>query len=296
MKAPRGESAWLQAGIAAFPQVGLRLYVEEVSRGHARRFADLGPAVVGRRYRVRVVETSRDVWRAFLNEHRVGEAAYLPTTGGSWRPVVTAESWAAGHATCNRYAYRFEAVSTLHSGRWAALAARRCGLLTAIVLCLAIALPASAEDDGPRLVGPFTRADYPQALIDRPLTLPAGMVEAELGGSFVSQRFQLNTSVLSGVGGTDDWNLDLMLRVGITDRLQVEAGTAFSLDHTLRLTSGFEGVGPIDLRPSLTSWQRWRSSSPRHTRCCDRWRTRRGGWWRRPRRRASTSSATRAAA
>ena len=119
---PRGESEWLQAGIAAFPQVGLRLYVEEVSRGHARRFADLGPAVVGRRYRVRVVETSRDVWRAFVNERRVGEAAYLPTTVGSWRPVVTAESWAAGHATCNRYAYRFEAVSTLHSGRWAALA------------------------------------------------------------------------------------------------------------------------------------------------------------------------------
>ncbi|TML10413.1 MAG: hypothetical protein E6G38_01205 [Actinobacteria bacterium] len=112
----------MQAGIAAFPQVGLRLYVEEVSRGHARRFADLGPAVVGRRYRVRVVETGRDVWLAFVNEHRVGEAAYLPTTGGSWRPVVTAESWAAGHATCNRYAYRFEAVSTLHSGRWAALA------------------------------------------------------------------------------------------------------------------------------------------------------------------------------
>jgi len=119
---PGGASEWLQAGIAAFPRVGLHLYVEEVSRGHARRFADLGPAVVGRRYRVRVVETSRDVWRAFVNERRVGVAAYLPTTVGSWRPVVTAESWAAGHATCNRYAYRFEAVSTLHSGRWAALA------------------------------------------------------------------------------------------------------------------------------------------------------------------------------
>src|SRR5207248_1572319 len=53
-----GASEWLQAGIAAFPRVGLRLYVEEVSRGHARRFADLGPALVGRPYRVRVVETS----------------------------------------------------------------------------------------------------------------------------------------------------------------------------------------------------------------------------------------------
>jgi hypothetical protein len=116
-----GASEWLQAGIAAFPRVGLRLYVEEVSRGHARRFADLGPAVVRRRYRVRVVETDRDVWRAFVNGRRVGEPAYLPTAGGSWRPVATAESWAAGRSSCNRYLYRFEGVSALHVGRWAAL-------------------------------------------------------------------------------------------------------------------------------------------------------------------------------
>jgi hypothetical protein len=119
---PGGASEWLQAGIAAFPGVGLRLYVEEVSRGDTRRFVDLGPAVVGRRYQIRVVETGRDVWQAFVHGRRVGEPAYLPTTGGSWRPVATAESWAAHHASCNRYAYRFEAVSALHSGRWAAFA------------------------------------------------------------------------------------------------------------------------------------------------------------------------------
>jgi hypothetical protein len=113
---------WLQTGIAAFPRVGLRLYVEEVSRGAARRFTDLGPALVGRRYRVRVVETGRDVWRAFVNGAPVGGPAFLPTGGGSWRPVATAESWAAGRASCNRYAYRFEAVSALQMGRWQALA------------------------------------------------------------------------------------------------------------------------------------------------------------------------------
>ena len=59
-------SEWLQAGLAAFPRLGLRLYVEEVSRGQARRFVDLGPAVVGRRYRIRVRETGLDVWRAFV--------------------------------------------------------------------------------------------------------------------------------------------------------------------------------------------------------------------------------------
>jgi len=104
-------SEWLQAGLAAFPRLGLRLYVEEVSRGQARRFVDLGPAVVGRRYRIRVRETGLDVWRAFVDGRAVGRPAYLPTDAGSWRPVVTAESWAAGSAVCNLYAYRFDDVS-----------------------------------------------------------------------------------------------------------------------------------------------------------------------------------------
>jgi hypothetical protein len=115
-----GASEWLQAGIAAFPRVGLHLYVEEVSRGEARRFVDLGPAVVGRRYRVRVVETGHDLWRAFVDGRRVGESAYLPTAGGSWRPVATAESWAAGSSTCNRYTYRFDGVTALQSRVWRA--------------------------------------------------------------------------------------------------------------------------------------------------------------------------------
>jgi hypothetical protein len=112
------ESEWLQAGIAAFPRAGLRLYVEEVSRGSARRFTDLGPALVGRRYRVRVVETGRDFWRAFVNGGPVGEPAFLPTVGGSWRPVATAESWAAGGSSCNRYAYRFDGISALQPDGW----------------------------------------------------------------------------------------------------------------------------------------------------------------------------------
>jgi hypothetical protein len=106
-----GKSEWLQAGLAAFPRTGLRLYVESVSRGRRRRFVDLGPAAVGRGYRFSVRETRADIWRAFVNGRAVGKPAYLPTAGGSWRPVVTAESWAAGRASCNRYVYRFGAVS-----------------------------------------------------------------------------------------------------------------------------------------------------------------------------------------
>ena len=109
-------SEWLQAGLAAFPRLGLRVYVEEVSRGQARRFVDLGPAVVGRRYRFRIRETGADVWRAFLDGRPVGRPAYLPTDAGSWRPVVTTESWAASSAACNRYAYRFDDVSVRLAG------------------------------------------------------------------------------------------------------------------------------------------------------------------------------------
>lgn len=118
---PGGANEWLQAGVAAFPGVGLRVYVESFSRGE-RRFVDLAHAVVGRRYRVRIVETGRDVWRAMVDGRGVGSPAYLPTTGGSWRAVATAESWAAGHAACNRYAYRFDGVSVSRATHWAGLA------------------------------------------------------------------------------------------------------------------------------------------------------------------------------
>jgi hypothetical protein len=120
---PEGANEWLQVGIAAFPRLGLRAYVEETSRGEARRFIDLGPAVVGRRYRMRVLETGQGMWRAFVNGVSVGEPAYLPTAGSSWRPVATAESWAAGRAACNRYAYRFDTVSARRTGRWDSFAA-----------------------------------------------------------------------------------------------------------------------------------------------------------------------------
>jgi hypothetical protein len=115
---PGGANEWIQAGVAAFPGKGLRRYVEEVSPGQARRFVDLGPAVQGRRYHVRVIETGRDVWRAFIDGRAAGAAAYLPTRAGAWRAVATAESWAAGRAGCNRYGYRFETVAVRRAARW----------------------------------------------------------------------------------------------------------------------------------------------------------------------------------
>src|SRR5437667_11997375 len=115
---------------------------------------------------------------------------------------------------------------------------RRCALAL-MALLQTFGHSAGAEPGAARLVGPFTRDDYAQAIIDRPLTLPARMVEAEVGAQFTSTRFV--TPVL-GVGGTDDWDADLAVRVGVTDRIQLEAATAFSLDHTLRDDRGFQGV------------------------------------------------------
>lgn len=118
----------------------------------------------------------------------------------------------------------------------------------AVLATLALTSVATAQ----QLVGPFRKADYPQAVIDRPLTLPAGMVEGEAGFTFVSTRFPR----VLGIGGADEWLSDLTLRVGITDWLQVEAGTAFSLDYTQRDVDNFQGSSPFDIRSTLTSWQR----------------------------------------
>lgn len=130
-------------------------------------------------------------------------------------------------------------------------------VLGAAGLLLAMLAAVAAADDGPaRLIGPFTRDDYPQAVIDRPLTLPAGMVEGELAGRFVSRSFP-PLAYSSLTAGVDDWFLDLAVRVGVTDRVQLEAGTAFSLDHQPRgAFDYFQGAYGFDPRPSLTSWQR----------------------------------------
>jgi hypothetical protein len=117
-----GASAWLQTGLAAFADQRLHLYVEQVSPGHSRKFVDLGRAAPGRSYRFEVSEISTDVWQAAVDGRLVGTPAYLPTGGGSWRGVATAESWAAGRAGCNSFAYRFDDVSVRDGMEWKLLA------------------------------------------------------------------------------------------------------------------------------------------------------------------------------
>ena len=118
-------------------------------------------------------------------------------------------------------------------------------------------LPVAAAAEEARLVGPFAKDEYPQAVIDRPLTLPAGMIEGEVGFSFLS--LPSNPAVVDpilGVKGADQWLMDVSLRVGVTDRIQVEVGSAFSLDYSQwpRNTPP-QFVPPPDIRPSQASWQ-----------------------------------------
>jgi hypothetical protein len=120
--AVNGANAWLQTGLAAFSGQGLHLYVEQVSPGQARKFVDLGRATPGRSYRLTVVETSPDVWQASVDGRTVGAPAYLPTGGGAWRGVATAESWATGQAGCNSFTYRFDDVSVRADTEWKPLA------------------------------------------------------------------------------------------------------------------------------------------------------------------------------
>jgi hypothetical protein len=118
-----GKSEWLQAGLAAFPRIGSRLYVESVSAAGRRRFVDVGRAVAGRRYRVAVVETKPGVWQASIGGRNLGRAIPLPTAHGSWRGIATSETWSAAHAGCSSYRYRFAGVSVLGSSGWIPLSA-----------------------------------------------------------------------------------------------------------------------------------------------------------------------------
>ena len=109
---------WLQVGVAAFPRVGLRLYLESRTPGRARSFVDLGPAASGSRYRIAVRETAPDVWAATIEGRAAGREVSLPAPHGAWRGIATAETWSSGDASCSSYGYRFDGVAVLGSSGW----------------------------------------------------------------------------------------------------------------------------------------------------------------------------------
>jgi hypothetical protein len=108
---PQGTDEWIQVGFSAFPSWnGNDLYYEVARPGAAPRYSLIRSAVSsGTRVRVSVLEMRgrRDWWRVWVNGSPASKPIHLPASHRRWRPVVTAESWDAGGAGCNAFAYRF---------------------------------------------------------------------------------------------------------------------------------------------------------------------------------------------
>jgi hypothetical protein len=99
---------WLQVGLAGYRGGALRLYYETRSPGVARRYVDLGRAVVGRSYLLAVAETARDVWSVSVDGREIATL----TLRLNRRGVATSESWTSAGAPCNHYGFAVSAVAT----------------------------------------------------------------------------------------------------------------------------------------------------------------------------------------
>ena len=120
---PKGETMWLQTGVAALPGTPLMVYAEITRAGREPAFVPLHQDVaVGESHRLAVLEMSRrpGVWRVWLDGQPVTDPIVLPGSHRRWEPLATAESWNGGVATCNGFGFRFERVGVARSlgGSW----------------------------------------------------------------------------------------------------------------------------------------------------------------------------------
>jgi hypothetical protein len=118
---PNGEDEWIQAGIAAVPGAEPFLYAEVARDGRAPEFVAIEDEVVvgvERSHRIAVLETSARPgwWRVWVDGQAATEPIALAGSSGRWAPIATAESWNAGTAACNAFAFRFERVSVSYGG------------------------------------------------------------------------------------------------------------------------------------------------------------------------------------
>jgi hypothetical protein len=125
---PGGTDQWLQVGVAALPGAGPLVYAEITRPGREPVFRlielDLRPGT-SRTVSVRELPGRADWWQASVDGKPVTGAIHLPGLHGQVRPIATAESWDGGSGACNRFSFRFEAVSVVpsSSGPWRPFAA-----------------------------------------------------------------------------------------------------------------------------------------------------------------------------
>ncbi len=96
---PKGETMWLQAGLAALPETPVMLY----ARSHARATTPCSSrsrqnVAVGVGHRLAVLEMSGrpGVWRVWLNGQPATEPIVLEGSHRLWKPIATAETWNGG--------------------------------------------------------------------------------------------------------------------------------------------------------------------------------------------------------
>lgn len=102
---PGGSNVWLQAGLAAYPGSGSRLYYE-LMLPEGRRYVELRRGVrPGTRVTVSVLETAPQTWQVVVDGRAASPAFALPAA--DLPAIVTAESWATARQECNRFAFGF---------------------------------------------------------------------------------------------------------------------------------------------------------------------------------------------
>lgn len=121
-----GETMWIQAGLAVLPKTPAMVYAEITRPGREPVFLPLAQNVpVGKSYRLAVLEMNGrpGVWRVWLDGRPATDPIVLERSHGLWKPIVTAETWNGGSATCNRFGFRFERVGVAYApgGGWSPL-------------------------------------------------------------------------------------------------------------------------------------------------------------------------------
>jgi hypothetical protein len=112
-----GANAWIQAGIITKAGSAPALYYEVTRPGYKPELVTLGPAQVGRSYRVVVREGLRPGWWSVEIDGRPASPAFsLPGSHRSWEGTATTESWDDNAGLCNRFDVGFESVVIRRSG------------------------------------------------------------------------------------------------------------------------------------------------------------------------------------
>lgn len=119
----RGETLWLQVGIASIPDTSTMVYAEITRGGQQPVFVPLAQNVqVGESHRVAVLEMAKrpNWWRVWLDGKPATDPVLLEGSTNRWKPIATGESWNGGQAVCNSFAFRFDGVGVASAlgGSW----------------------------------------------------------------------------------------------------------------------------------------------------------------------------------